>query len=105
MTDPKTGRLARLREIESAMTPGPWPTSDPSTTPISLDGSFAYTASGQSNIDLKGLCAARNALPALLAVAEAARKMASACNGTDSYERDALLALEAALDAADRENA
>lgn len=74
MTASTPGVVARLRELEAAATRGPW-----AATPATMAGRQMYKVTPQctdrgsmSGEDAALIAEARNALPALLAVAEAA---------------------------------
>jgi hypothetical protein len=70
--------IERLRELEAAATPGPW-----AWRSRSIDGPtgrwIAYLPTeGEGLTDVELIAATRNALPALLDVAEAARQLIDA---------------------------
>lgn len=96
--------IKELRRLERAATPGPWETTTWDgllyvASVQQLQGSYVCElgiGSDGAERDAALIAAARNALPALLRVAEAARELAA---GPESTAWDELYAAIAALEA------
>ncbi len=92
--------IARLRALHEAATPGPWfggPGESVYAGEEHPRGSYIADTFGVGGDDAALIAAMRNALPALLDVAEAARDFADAeCGGTaEEHARRILHALDA----------
>lgn len=98
-----TDRVQELRELEEAATPGPWEPVGTSTGCIIAGPGRYYVAGDVDAEDGNLIIAARNALPDLLDIAEAAQTLALAVreyftpNEPAEHFEDALAQVESAL--------